>query len=148
MSLTPAPEPVQAAVIQHVIENDVKVTAAEIKELREKAEAVDALADEAAEQIEERDEQIERLKAALKKMKQQVKEADKELPDGSKARAHVARRHEMAMTLNGGSDRQDITRYFEYREMYSEKGREFMDKVVKHTFLVLKENLTPEGDPK
>lgn len=131
---------VQQAVIEHVTETNETLTAAEVKRVQD-------LAVEVAQENTDLQDQVDRLKAELKAAKEQKKQSKDLGPDPADSRLRLARDHERAMNMGAGTQRQELTRYFEYRDLYTEEGRKFMDGVVKNTFLVLKANLSPTGDP-
>ena len=138
--LVAATPTVQQACIDHVTETNETLTGAEVTRIQE-------LALEIANENTSLQEQVEALKAELKAANDQKKQTKDTGPDPADSRLRLARDHERAMNMGAGTQRQELTRYFEYRDLYTEEGRKFMDGVVKNTYLILKANLTTEGDP-
>ena len=136
---------VQQATANYVTEANqanetVQLSAAEFNELQRRASTSELHAkDRAKYKL-----QVQRLEAELK----DIKSGKKQLGlDPAVARKNLARDHERAMTMDAGTRRQEIERYFDLRNDYSEEGRIYMDAIVKRLFKTLQANLTTEGDP-
>lgn len=166
-SLATAPPELQTAIIEDVTTNQVTYTAAEIDDLKHRLAVAEASAQELAEMHEAQANQLDQATAdrnlqaqkasrliqehhalteELSKLKKEQKKKEDEDKDPEVYRRNMARRHEAAMTMDGGSRRQELTRYFEYRNLYTDEGRQMMDRVIKNLFQTFKANLNSEGD--